>query len=87
MQPGVPHFVYGPENTICYGSYYYSTCLMQATLRSLIHSFVLGEFITNTGHVTSCALLRRIVHLYNLGLVEKSIKPTGECHHSNFCIF
>lgn len=81
MQPGIPHFVYGPEHTICYGGHYYSTCLMQATLRSLIHSFVLGYGITNASHVASRALIRRIVHLYGLGLVEKRIKQTGKCHH------
>ena len=38
MRPGTPHFVYGPEHTICYGGHYYSTCLMQETLFSLVHN-------------------------------------------------
>ena len=40
MRPGIPHFVYGPENTICYGSHFYTMCLMQLTLQSLMHSFI-----------------------------------------------
>jgi len=78
MQPGVPHFVYGPENAICSGGHYYATCLMQATLQSLVHSFVVGDFITNIIHHPSRQLLRRIVLLYGLGLVENCIKVTGE---------
>lgn len=53
------------------------TCLMQLTLQSLLHSFVVGEFITNISHHPSRALLRRIVILYGRGLVEDCLQPTG----------
>jgi hypothetical protein len=80
MRPGTPHFVYGPENTICYGGHYYSTCLMQETLFSLVHSFVISEFIMNITHHPSRQLLRRIVLFYGLGLVENRLKVEGRPH-------
>lgn len=84
MQPGCPHFVYGPENTICHGGHYYATCLMQATLQSVVHNFVVGVFITNTTHQPSRLLLRRIILFYGLGLVENRIKVTGGSHCSQY---
>lgn len=77
MQPCVPHFVYGPEHTITYGGHFYSSCLMQMTVESLIHSFVASDLITNISHHPSRQLLRRIVLFYGLGLVEKSLSPQG----------
>ena len=83
MRPGRPHFVYGPENTICYGGHFYATRLMQATLQSIVHSFVVGVFITNTVHYPSRLLLRRVIALYGLGLVEENhIASTGTSHCS-----
>ena len=78
MRPGVPHFVFGPEDTICYGGHFYASSLMQNTLRSLVHSFVVGEFITNITHHPSRSLLRRIVLLYRIGLVEDRFQATGK---------
>ena len=49
---------------------------MQETLRGLIHSFVLHNFLTNTSHPTH-VLLRRIVIFYHLGLVEDKIPESG----------
>jgi hypothetical protein len=53
---------------------------MQKTLQSLVHSFVLSDFITNITHYPSCLLLRRIILMYGLGLVEGRIKINGESH-------
>ena len=78
MQPGTPHFVYGVENTICYGGHFYSTCLMQRTLQSLVHSFMVSDFITNTNHHESRALLRRILIFYGLGKMEKRVSESSE---------
>ena len=85
MRPGIPHFVYGPENTICYGGHFYVTCLMQLSLQSLVHGFVVGEFITNISHHPSQALLRRIVILYGRGLVEDCLRLTGNGQGFYFC--
>jgi len=78
MRPGVPHFVFGPEDTICYGGHFYATALMQNTLQSLVHSFVVGDFVTNITHVPSRSLLRRIVLLYQTDLKEDHFQCTGE---------
>jgi hypothetical protein len=78
MRPGVPHFVFGPEDTICYGGHFYATSLMQNTLQSLVHSFVVGDFVTNITHHPSRSLLRRIVLLYRIGLMEDRFRTTGE---------
>jgi len=78
MRPGVPHFVFGPEDTICSGGHFYATSLMQQTLRSMVHSFVVSEFITNITHHPSRSLLRRIVLLYRIGLVEQRFQRTGK---------
>ena len=89
MRPVTPHFVYGSENTICYGGNYYLTCLMQETLFSLVHSFVISEFIMNITHHPSRQLLRQIVLFYGLGLVENRLKVEGRPHcstlHSPMC--
>jgi len=77
MKAGTPHFVYGPKDTICHGGHYYSTCTMQATLQSLIHSFVIGDFITNIAHNPSRQLLRRILLFYHLGLMDRDGSETG----------
>ena len=77
LKPGTPHFVYGPEPSICDGGHFYSTSQMQLTLASLVHSFVVGNFVTEIHHHQSRQLLSRIVLLYGLGLVENNIKSTG----------
>jgi len=57
MRPGVPHFVYGLESAITHGGHFYSSSLMQATLQSLVHTFVLSDFISNMFHYPSRQLL------------------------------
>ena len=78
MRPGVPHFVIGPEDAICYGGHFYATSHMHTTLQSLVHSFVVSDFITNITHHPSRSLLRRIVLLYYIGLVEERFQSTGK---------
>jgi len=78
MRPGVPHFVFGLEDTICSGGHFYGTSLMQNTLQSLVHSFVVGDFVTNITHHPSRSVLRRIVLLYQTGLMENRFQCSGE---------
>jgi hypothetical protein len=78
MRPGVPHFVYGLENAIIHGGHFYSSSLIQVTLQSLIHTFVLNEFISNTFHHPSRQLLRRIVTFWGLAFLEKRVTPEGK---------
>jgi len=77
MRPGMPHFVYGLESAITHGGHFYSSSLMQATLQSLVHTFVLSNFISNTFHYPSRQLLRHIVTFWGFGLLEKRITPQG----------
>ena len=76
MKPGQPHFVFGYAHSICLGEHFYTTHNMQETLQSLIHSFVLHKFLTNTSHPTY-VLLRRIILFYHMGLLEDKIPKSG----------
>ena len=78
MRPGVPHFVYGLEDAITHGGHFYSSSLIQATVQSLIHTFVLSDFISNTFHNSSRLLLRRIVLLWGLGVVALRVDDDGK---------
>lgn len=85
MQPGVPHFVITLDNSICYGGHFYGTTTMQLTLQSLIHTFVLDKFLTNTTHQPSRLLLRRILLFYHVGLVDGLINAEGEQNTKASC--
>jgi hypothetical protein len=85
MRPGIPHFVYGLEDTVIHGGHFYSTSLMQQTEASLIHTFVLSNFISNTFHPPSRQLLRRIVTFWGLALLEDRLTPQGKQRNS-ICI-
>ena len=59
LRPGdFLYFVYGLENAITYGGHFYCSSLMQATTESLVHMFILSDFILNTNHHPSWQLLR-----------------------------
>ena len=79
MRPGQPHFVYGPENAITHGGHFYCSSLMQETAQSLIHTFVLSDFVSNTFHHESRQLLRRIITFWALALLtEDLVEPEGK---------
>lgn len=77
MRPNTPHFVFGTENSICYGGHFYSTLTMPQTLSGVIHSFILDKFLTNTAHQASRQLLRRMLVFYLHGLMDKKISTEG----------
>lgn len=77
MRPGVPHYVYGVENTIIHGGHFYCVSQMQATVDSLVHTFILSDFISNTFHHPSRELLRRIVVFWALGLLQHPFSANG----------
>lgn len=77
MRPGVPHYVYGVDNTIIHGGHFYCASQMQSTVESLVHSFILNEFISNTVHHASRELLRSIVVFWAEGLLEHSYSVQG----------
>jgi hypothetical protein len=70
--------MYGPENAIVHGGHFYSTSLMQTTLQSMIHTFVINEFISNTFHHPSHKLLRHIIIFWGLAIVEDRLTTEGK---------
>lgn len=77
MRPNTPHAVFTPENSICYGSHYYSTSNLQDTLFSIVHCFVANRLITNTDHVPSRRLLQRMMAYFFEALVRGSLAESG----------
>lgn len=79
MRPNLPHAVYTPEHAICHGGHFYSISTMQDSMFGLVHSFVAGNLVTNTDHVDSRLLLRRMAHFYHgayvLGLIDEEGRP------------
>ncbi|EDR01932.1 uncharacterized protein LACBIDRAFT_332749 [Laccaria bicolor S238N-H82] len=73
MLPNSAHWVYGIDDVIAQGGHYYSSYLMQETLQGVVHAFVLNKFLTNTEHIPSHHLLRRILIFYQVGLIEGGI--------------
>src|SRR6266545_1950929 len=77
MRPGVPHYVYGVENTIIHGGHFYCASQMQATVESLVHTFILSNIILNTFHHPSRELLCRIVIFWALRLLQHPSSANG----------
>lgn len=77
MRPGVPHAVYGIEETIIHGGHFYCASQMQATVESLVHTFILDRFIGNTFHNPSRELLRRVVLFWASGLLLRPLSSQG----------
>ncbi|EDR05515.1 uncharacterized protein LACBIDRAFT_329480 [Laccaria bicolor S238N-H82] len=73
MLPNSAHWVYGIDDVVAQGGHYYSSYLMQETLQGIVHAFVLNKFLTNTEHIPSRHLLRRILIFYQVGLIEGGI--------------
>lgn len=77
MKANQPHAVYGNVPTIIHGGHFYLTRLMECTAQSMLHSFVMDQFLTNTVHHRSRLLLRRMGDFYRQGLLEKKIEASG----------
>ncbi|CAA7270130.1 unnamed protein product [Cyclocybe aegerita] len=80
MRANVAHAVFTPEHSICHGRHFYATSTMQDTVASLIHSFVIGTYITNMSHTPSRLLLRRMMEFYHWAIVR------GEVFNDAFCL-
>jgi hypothetical protein len=53
------------ENTICHGGHFYSVTTLLATAVGMIHAFIGEALLTNTHHVPSRFLLRKMVHYFH----------------------
>ncbi|KAH6914629.1 hypothetical protein BKA70DRAFT_1094063 [Coprinopsis sp. MPI-PUGE-AT-0042] len=65
MAPNTLHAVWTMENSICHGGHFYSIATMLTTVVGLIHAFIGEADLTNTGHLPSRLLLRRMVHFFH----------------------
>lgn len=70
MRPCTPHWVVGTSNTIVHGRHYVATTSIRRTCFGIVHTFVMGLFVTNTFHQdnTRC-MLRQLMALYFRHLV------------------
>ncbi|KAH6871656.1 hypothetical protein BKA70DRAFT_1450930 [Coprinopsis sp. MPI-PUGE-AT-0042] len=84
MAPNTVHAVWTMENSICYGGHFYSVPTLLSTVVGLIHAFIGEDFLTNTQHVASRFLLRRMVHFFHHAFVVQGISthtPAGDEEH------
>lgn len=76
---------YTPEPCVAEGCHFLTTGTLLETLVSLIHTFICNDFITNTTHPETRALLRRIQHFLYRGLVlQTSTKQSEHAHPLDF---
>lgn len=74
MRPCTAHWVLGTGNTITLGRHYYSTAAIQRHCFGVVHTFVMGLFVTNTFHDdnTRCLLCQLMgVYFRHLVLHDK----------------
>ncbi|KAF8896910.1 hypothetical protein CPB84DRAFT_1848087 [Gymnopilus junonius] len=79
MRANQPHAVYGKEATIIHGGHFYLSSMMEVTVQSLIHTFILDQFLSNTTYHQSHLLLHRIIDFYRMGLLEEQYVDPGTC--------
>lgn len=70
MCPCTPHWVIGTWLTIVHGRHYYTTCTIRRSCFGIVHTFVMGLFVTNTFHEDATrSMLRQLMALYFRHLV------------------
>ncbi|KAH6910439.1 hypothetical protein BKA70DRAFT_1424106 [Coprinopsis sp. MPI-PUGE-AT-0042] len=77
MAPNTVHAIWTMENSICYGGHFYSVSTLLHTVVGLIHAFIGDDVLTNTQHVPSRFLLRRMVHFFHHAFVVQGVSPSG----------
>jgi hypothetical protein len=81
MRPNTPHIVFTLEHAICTGGHFYATSTLQDTLYALEHNFFLGHLITNTDHIPSRLLLRRLAHFFHKWLTGSHAYVSRKVFH------
>lgn len=61
MRPNTVHMVVTLENSICHGGHFYAMSTMRDSCFGLYGCFFYNSKLTNTDHVRSRAMLRRMV--------------------------
>jgi hypothetical protein len=83
MRPNTPHAVFTPEHAVCHGGHFYSTSTLQQTLFGIVHAFIGGQVVTNTEHMPSRKLLRRMAHFFYDGLVLFTVSRESASYIDN----
>lgn len=65
MGPGVPHFVYTPESSICHGGHFYCSQALAATSYAILQTFVTARFLTNTTHCNAVQGLQQLMEYWH----------------------
>ncbi|KAL0574807.1 hypothetical protein V5O48_007164 [Marasmius crinis-equi] len=78
MPPGMYHFVYTLEPSICHGRHFFCSSTIRQTCWALFHSFVLGRTITNTDHTKNRTSLVRLIAFWHKEFVEREWTPDAE---------
>ncbi|KAH6902505.1 hypothetical protein BKA70DRAFT_1026160, partial [Coprinopsis sp. MPI-PUGE-AT-0042] len=78
MAPNTLHAVWTMENAICHGGHFYSIATMLTTVVGLIHAFIGDADLTNTVHIPSRLLLRKMVHFFHHTFV---VQDDAESEH------
>ncbi|KAH6887774.1 hypothetical protein BKA70DRAFT_1122083, partial [Coprinopsis sp. MPI-PUGE-AT-0042] len=73
MAPNTMHAVWTMENSICYGGHFYAIPTLLNTVVGLIHAFIGEDLLTNTQHVASRFLLRRMLHFFHHAFVVQGV--------------
>ncbi|KAH6902170.1 hypothetical protein BKA70DRAFT_1113287 [Coprinopsis sp. MPI-PUGE-AT-0042] len=80
MAPNTLHAVWTMENSICYGGHFYAVPTLLNTVVGLIHAFIGEDLLTNTQHVESRFLLRRMVHFFHHTFVVQGVSYDATEH-------
>ncbi|PPR00997.1 hypothetical protein CVT24_000571 [Panaeolus cyanescens] len=71
MGPNRPHVVIGLTKAITSGGHFFAALLLRDTATGIIHAFILNALLTNSTHVRSRLLLRRILLFYFMMIFQK----------------
>lgn len=77
MRPNTPHAVFTPSPSVVHGGHCYATSTLPDTLVGIVHSFVVGDIITNANHLSARFHLQEMIAFYHLALVERGLDVDG----------
>ena len=61
MPPNVPHWVMGTSNAICVGRHFYAASMIQISVITVVHTFILDGAVTNASHQKTRMLLYQLL--------------------------
>ncbi|KAH6874092.1 hypothetical protein BKA70DRAFT_1449740 [Coprinopsis sp. MPI-PUGE-AT-0042] len=82
MAPNTMHAVWTMRDSICYGGHFYAVPALLNTVVGLIHAFIGEDLLTNTQHMASRFLLRRMLHFFHHAFVVQGVSHRTLNHGS-----